>query len=350
MNVKHLSCVLFASLSLIGCEEDSVQPTPAPPPTLDEQVVANCRALRDGVEAYASTHDGNFPVGAEGAGVEFTNPYTGGEVYFEPVARFPGTVGYDVYMECDADDRVTGYRITGYGRDHQLITLENLSAVSVDARWIHDITLANAYAVLNAAQEYYAVNGGYPDDLSQGGSDGKTLIDLLPGGQLLVNPADGYKSQPVDGSPGGAGEVGYTAAGYGSGSWQGCFVDFMDCQLTPFADRVFSSQSQEDVSTVSQGYYLRQVVEQFAVEAGQYPHNVDTDETPSGKTVVELLNHSFHDPYTGQVSPPINGIAATRGQVGYSPVEDTGVVVGYIITGQGLFEGIVRLEQAPPAP
>lgn len=137
------------------------------------------------------------------------NPYTGEYEPFGVRAAFPGQVGLERYIACDA--QIAGYRITGYGKDHLLITLESIANVPADVRYAHDIVMANVLLTMDAARRFAVANGGnYPQDLSEAGADGKTLVDLLPNGELLIHPVYGVLANPQDG----AGLADYGSVGY----------------------------------------------------------------------------------------------------------------------------------------
>jgi len=345
MNLRPVVVVLFL-LTVIGCESDStVLPTPPKAAlTLDEQVIANCEALRDSLEAYASRHNGDYPDGTyfqRALNVDLVNPYTGMPEELGPRARFRGQTAFERYLTCDGSNLIAGYRINGYGLDHQLVQFESVDRVPADSRWVHDIVVANAYLVLDAAQRWAATNEGrYPGDLSEQGLDGKTLIDLLPGGNLLPNPVYGGIYEPMDGPPGDVGDVGYMAIGGADGVQINCQIQAYGCNYSDGLSLLPDQDYDFDIRT--HGHELRAAVEQFARDAGVYPHNVDADQTPSGKSVIDLLG-PMTDPFTRQPSPPVNGTATARGQVGYAPVEENGVVTDYVITVRGLFDEIARL-------
>jgi len=70
--------------------------------------------------------------------------------------------------------------------------------------------MANVYLVRDAAEAYAAANGGdYAAALGDPLSDGRTLIDFLPGGKLLHNPYIGVRDSPMGFSAGHQGQIGY---------------------------------------------------------------------------------------------------------------------------------------------
>ena len=86
--------------------------------------------------------------------------------------------------------------------------------------------------ILEYAVEAWAArsNGEYPNDLSDINQDADTVVDLLPDGQLLVNPYHGAFTEPVDGAAVQWGETGYVVsvdglgfnAGYVISGWGWC--------------------------------------------------------------------------------------------------------------------------------
>lgn len=348
----------FLPLYLLACNGENATVQPPVPLTPDEQVVANCQALRDALEQYAAEHDSDYPALPafwRNLGIDlFNNPYTG-ETH-EPSgtrARFPGQMGLELYPSCDGE-QVLGYRISGYGVDHQLIVLESLAGVPADVRYVHDVVVANAFLVADAARRWADSNGGeFPTDLgSDAGSDGKTLVDLLPNGRLLVNPVYGREIEPVDGSAMGSGSVGYVPWASSEGFTRSFMIEGIGCDLyiivaiTPFSET-------EDI-TNNESHDLRAAIEAFKQASGEYPHNLDTETTPGGETVFDLYFGNGHHQYSDFVNPytqdhyfPFVGTASNKGEIAYQPIEVAGVVSDYVITGRGLFREVAHLGPWP---
>jgi len=82
-----------------------------------------------------------------------------------------------------------------------------------------------------------------------------------------------------------------------------------------------------------------QAAEDFAAQnGGEYPHDVGSDETPAGDTLIDLLPAGIlmTNPFTQANTEPSDGSAATEGQTGYVRVADSGgSTVGYYVTGVG---------------
>jgi len=68
-----------------------------------------------------------------------------------------------------------------------------------------EIVIENAYLIRDAAEAFAADNGGiYSSHRSE-------ILPYLPGGEVLMNPFTGIRSEPGIGLPGDPGELGYWA-------------------------------------------------------------------------------------------------------------------------------------------
>jgi hypothetical protein len=349
-------------LLLVACSEDNA--TVEPPVTLtpeEQQIASDANAIRDVLETYAAANGGSYgqyeinptQVGITDLGL--TNPYTG-ERNPGGFAFFPGEIGVESYVSCDDDYAVLGYRITGFGRDHQLIVLQNVDHVPADVRNDHDVTVATALLVRETAMRWAAANGStVPEDVDGGlGVDGKTLKDYLPNGELLVNPMDGTQSNPQDGvGQGTGGVVGYLPGDYGGGDLDNFVIEAYECSGAIMLTLVgYSSNYDEFVNSDSHG--LRNALERFKNAAGAYPHDLATETTPGGKTVFDLFfeydsgpAEDFVNPYTKEHYLPAIGTATKKGEISCQLIETNGVVTDYVVTGRGLFEEIAHLGPWP---
>ena len=78
------------------------------------------------------------------------------------------------------------------------------------------------------------------------------------------------------------------------------------------------------------------------LNGGEYPENLLLDTTPEGDTVVNLLPGGvlLENPFVLVATEPVDGVAASYGQVGYTPVVvPGGSHVGFVITGVGMTQG-----------
>ncbi|MEE9268879.1 MAG: hypothetical protein V3V49_01315, partial [Candidatus Krumholzibacteria bacterium] len=115
---KSLILLVLPLLLAGGCGDDN-RPVDAQP-LLDDLVIANCYALRDSVEAYA-TQNGEYPDFTPWR-PWFNNPFTGNLT--QPVQTFalnPGETGYVPYY---VGQKYEGYLITGFGETNQIISLK----------------------------------------------------------------------------------------------------------------------------------------------------------------------------------------------------------------------------------
>jgi hypothetical protein len=220
-----------------------------------------------------------------------------------------------------------------------LIRLENVAAIDPRSITAFDSVLANCEIVMAAAEDFAQLSGGpYPADLSDPLPNGDTMIDLLPGGKLLTNPYVGLKIDPSDGNglhyPGGIGYVAVDFDGYG-------FVDGYIIEAYGAIGEIIAKrtlQSPEDYYPRRACLGLKVAVDEFAAaNEGEYPRDIDADQTPAGDTLLDLIAYEWANPYTGAPGYR-NGLATSRGEVGYQPLEYDGVVVGYVINALGLFE------------
>lgn len=356
MRLRWTSILIVASLVVSSCDNDDVAgPIDSPALTTEEQIIADCYTLRDALEAFAAENGGVYPYNFTDqsdagnqfitflpGGTRFTNRYTGlvtTPTFVDP--QWPGEIGLHRFPTWNA----TGYRIIGRGRYGELIRLENLSTIDPRAITAFDSVLANCDTTVAAAEEFARRTGQYASDVSADGwrDFGFTMTHLLPGGWLLTNPFWGGQDSPVDGSAAAPGQIGYQPQDWdGDGLWDGYIIDALGADgATVVAVRTRGSEEDEHVRNMA--FRLRSAVEDFASQnGGEYPRDIDTDETPAGDTVLELASCTCANPYTG--APAFrNGLATSRGEVGYVPLEYNGIVVGYVINALGLFD--VELER-----
>ena len=100
-----------------------------------------------------------------------------------------------------------------------------------------------------------------------------------------------------------------------------------------------SIQTRAKEATVKSNCHTIQLAsEDFSVmSGGLYPGDVDTDTTPGGDTLIDMLPNGqlLSNPFTKNDTEPINGTASLAGQVGYLPFMLNGIRVGYTISGFG---------------
>ena len=360
MRKVRLLSALLPLVLVIACSDDNSTVAPPPPPSLsaeDQQIVTACQAMRDKLEVYAAAHNGTYgqyDIAWNEAGLQYVdNPYTGETEPSGIRASNPGQIGLESYM---CNGTVLGYRITGYGKDHMLITLESLGNVPADVLNNHDISVANAFLVRETALLFAATNDGVfsTDVAGDTNKDGKTLKDLLPNGELLLNPFESVHSEPQDGlGLAWHGGVGYMGSDSGNGYIDSFTIEAYSCNGDIMLTLGRFLSYNEDL-VYGQATSLRSAVEHFKYYSGHYPHNLDVETTPGGKTVINLYTDGqyFHDtdflnPYTKQHYIPALGIATGKGAIAYQPMETSGEVTDYVVTGRNALDEFVRLGKNP---
>jgi hypothetical protein len=195
----------------------------------EARVRLNCLLLKQAVEESAAQNEGVYPENVDkdrdpgGSVVDLLprthlleNPYTG--LLESPVnhsAARPGEIGYAAipeYRPLHGRYVPPGYVITGFLNGIRQVVVTNLEVSCIDA-----VVMSHCRTVQLAVEEFAARNKGvYPSD---GGTDctpdGETVIDLMPNGRLLLNPATWAATEPVDGCAANAGEVGYVPSTQG---------------------------------------------------------------------------------------------------------------------------------------
>ena len=95
----------------------------------------------------------------------------------------------------------------------------------------------------------------------------------------------------------------------------------------------------KEASVKSNCHTVQLASEEWSVMAmGIYPADVDTDMTPAGDRLIDLLPNGvmLQNPFTKANTEPVNGVAANPGEIGYAPVVNGGVALSYSITGAGI--------------
>ena len=110
--------------------------------------------------------------------------------------------------------------------------------------------------------------------------------------------------------------------------------------LAVFVIPVFSGMiaRSKEAAVKSNAHTIQLAAEDFAVQNdGVYAADVDNSQTPTGKTITDLLPNGMllDNPFTKTRTEPVNGIASNPGEVGYSCIEQNGSNVGYNITAVG---------------
>jgi len=202
----------------------------------------------------------------------------------------------------------------------------------------------NCLLTKQAVEEFAAQNGGvYPENVdSDRILDGKTVVDLLPRAHALANPYTGVEGSPVNHSATLPGEIGYALVheyrphdgryippGY---VITGFVNDIRQVVVTNLKINAVEALVMSHCRTVELA-----LVQFAARNSGVYPSDVDACSTLDGTRIVDLLPGGSYllNPTTWCATEPVNACAANQGEIGFNPICQSGINVGYVITGVG---------------
>jgi hypothetical protein len=223
------------------------------------------------------------------------NPYTSAS-YYPPgrTASSPGEVGYLAILR---DEVPIGYVVTGYGEGSVIFALSSFEYSREQA-----IVASDSRTVQRSVEEYADAHDG-----------------LYPG-LAACPPGVWYETIQLSGW-----NVGYKITGSAGGSK---FIEI--------------STSNEEARVRMNCTLLKQAVEAFAAQSGgAYPGDVDSERSPGGMTVLDLLPRGYMhgNIHTGMHENPVNHSATYSGEIGYAaipeyrPESGRNVGPGYVITG-----------------
>ncbi len=207
----------------------------------------------------------------------------------------------------------------------------------------------NCYTFRDALEEYTDNNGCgcYPLNIySDTNEVGLTLIDYLPGGELMENPFTGERTEPTIGIASEPGQTGYyLKSGYMPRPRLYYINGFGESHTL-----IELSNLEELVQQVIVNCFIvREAAMRFAsLNGGIFPSDVALDTTPEGHTVISLLPDgvALENPFTCLAEEPTDGAAATPGDTGYVPCVVGGMRVGCVITGCGSVAAVTIITAA----
>lgn len=199
--------------------------------------------------------------------------------------------------------------------------------------------IENCTLLRDALVEYKDDNNGWcPSDIYSDTNDvGLTVIDCLPGGELLENPFTGERTEPSVALAAEPGQIGYHPL-FG---WGGT-VYYISGFGGSYIIVEMSNVDEIEPTVIANCLLVQQAAEMFAsLNGGVYPCNVNVDTTPEGETLVDLLPDGtlLQNPVHLAATEPIDGASCNPGETGYVPVFQGGSSVGYVITGTGVSAG-----------
>lgn len=226
------------------------------------------------------------------------------------------------------------------------------AGVSGDVRTRAEAVEDNTRLVRDALERFaFANNGDYPRRVTSETPAGSTLVDFLPGGELLLNPYTREHTEPrmcaLTGAPG---EIhyepgievyylqtspvpGYRLAGYAGSAAGNAVLDTVAvAEFTAGPDSLL----RRDARVLANCRAVRDAAEAFADRNnGVYPGG-GADANLDGDTLIDLLpgGRLLTNPYTMTATEPVFGVAATYGQTGYlgTDTDGNGTVDGFLIT------------------
>lgn len=104
----------------------------------------------------------------------------------------------------------------------------------------------------------------------------------------------------------------------------------------------------KEATLKSNCHTVQLATEDFSVMTeGMYPSDVDSDTTPAGDTLIDMLpgGQPVNNPFTNNNTEPVNGAAALPGQIGYTPIINNMLIDGYTITGFGRETIVIMLTE-----
>jgi len=363
--MKKIYIIILFGLfvGILGCTIDNPK-SPQVPLTPQQQVLENCRLVKAAAEQFAARNNQVFPAdntdmtaGGQSLidflpdGQLLENPYTGERT--SPVnggANSPGDVGY-IGFRCDVE--VTSYAITGVAEveGNRFVTIRKKCSgevveLTTESIWeLDDLVLENCFIVQSAAEAYTAGNNGvYATDRTTPNLEGNTLIDLLPDGGFLVNPATGNPTEPS----------GSCTARNGANSYSQ--IEEWDNDLDQYVqtgyfiggrgvnDRLVVTNLQRSLldkerQVIENCLVIRQAVEAHAADNNGVYANGFATRTPAGMTVIDYLPEGrlLVNPFTGARTEPVVGMPAAQGSTGYLCIDRDrdGKMDGYQIDGLG---------------
>ena len=200
---------------------------------LERRTYLNAAIIQIAVEDWSQENGGGYPYNtnqASAAGHSLIDYLPDGQLLAnpfhlaktEPVDGAAAAQGQVGYLPIHADGWSVGYVVTAYGEHGEILNLTKLPrsveaptdpiGLTLQTMDPELLSLRNAVAVRSAVRRWSEGNGGgYPSDLSHENARGNTLVDLLPGGILLINPYTAARSEPRNGGAVVPGSVAYVS-------------------------------------------------------------------------------------------------------------------------------------------
>ncbi|HKI83796.1 MAG TPA: hypothetical protein VKA63_05605 [Candidatus Krumholzibacteria bacterium] len=227
----------------------------------------------------------------------------------------------------------------------------------------------NALILQVAVEDWAQANGNrYPRHLSDLNQNQRSVYDLLPNGQMLVNAYNPQLTTVKDGWGDWPGGVGYASSqgkdGTLSYTIQACGLSFYYDGLVailyspnwPFrtqpAQIPIPHISDPEIPTLKNALVLRAAVERWAKEnRGSYPAKLHSTNA-LGHTVIDLFPGGtlLQNAFSGNRSEPRDGRPLASGQIGYHGIAGFPPATSYRVEaywGEGIFWSYDSWRAAP---
>jgi hypothetical protein len=379
MKKIYLSILFSALIGASGCSQDVLEPPDRHLTPEQQQVLDNCRLVEEAAEHFAARSNGRYPADVADlttGGLTLIDLLPGGQMLENPItgmntspvnggANNPGDVGY-IGFRCDVE--VTSYAISGVGEveGDRFVMLrrrcngEVVELIAVSTPTVDDQVLENCFVVQAAAEAYAAGNDGvYAVDETTPNVEGNTLTDLLPNGELLVNPTTGDTTEPSSGCRHGSGKTRY------DDFWEwdndldqyvqtGYYITGLGVEESFMVTNIQTPLLTKERQVIENCLLVRDAAEAFAADNNGVYSNGLADYTPAGMTVIDYLpvGRLLVNPFTGYPTEPVVGVPAARGSTGYLAldIDGDGTMDGYKIDGLGgdpCWHEIYRIRHPP---
>jgi hypothetical protein len=224
--------------------------------------------------------------------------------------------------------------LTGCSENTTPVETEPIVVVDTSAE---DLVRENCLVLQEAVEEFARKNfGEYPQNIdSDYNFNDFSVKDLLPEGKYLWNPYEWWRLEPSVEIASASGEIGYLPVI----SEDRC----IGYRITGFGnDSLIVNLSNltcpEDSAVILGCFLLHEALQAYIEDnEGLYPYILDWSRNNAGKYVIDYLPDGIllKNAITGENTEPSCETASTPGQIGYRPVEESGFIVGFVITGFG---------------
>lgn len=215
---KTITLMLFLTCVLTtGCEENNSVECPVQQvEELEAIVKGNSLSLIEALEAFAGDNEGFYPSSIDSdttvtgkvlvdylpLGRRLLNPFTG--LRDQPIDTIPSSPGETGYYKKSFQSWYNVYFVKGFGAESIIVEHDNIAQREM-------MVIESCLDLQKAVELWHDEAGYYPCNSIDADPSGKTVVDYLPGGILLVNAMHMLRTEPAvwGGSAAQPGEIGY---------------------------------------------------------------------------------------------------------------------------------------------